>query len=267
MGTPLVELAAAAAGAGFASISITPPMYFAARSTGLSDADLRQLLSDQGVSVSLLDPLLTALPGMPSPSVVGSTFRSLFEVSELECYQVAEALEIPSINVAHYLGAPVGRDELVDAFGALCDRAAGRGVGVLLEFMPDGAIPDLPAALDIVRTAAPLTSAVMLDTWHFFRTGGHPDDLERCRPGEIGGVQVSDAGAAIAAGSSPGLYARELPGEGVIPLAEILAGVLARHADPFVGIEVFNRQLAGRPAAEVALKAAAAMSGITRGAA
>jgi 4-hydroxyphenylpyruvate dioxygenase len=262
MGTPLVELAAAAAGAGFAGISITPPMYLAARSTGLADADLRHLLADYGVGVSLLDPLLTALPGMPAPSAVGSTFRSLFEISELECYQVAEALEIPSINVAHYLGAPVGRDELVDAFGSLCDRAAGRGVGVLLEFMPDGAIPDLPAALDIVRTAAPKTSAVMLDTWHFFRTGGHPDDLEQCGPGEIGGVQVSDAGLTVATGASPGLYARELPGQGVIPLADILAGVLARHADPFVGIEVFNRQLAGSPALEAASRAAAAMDGL-----
>ena len=62
-GRALRERLAAAAGAGFAAISLWGRDYAAARAEGLSDADLRSMLDDHGLAVAELDPAWWWLPG------------------------------------------------------------------------------------------------------------------------------------------------------------------------------------------------------------
>ena len=69
-GTPIPELIELAAATGFAGDHGHPAMYFAARAAGHSDADLRARLDGRGVVVSIIDPLLAALPGCPAPESV-----------------------------------------------------------------------------------------------------------------------------------------------------------------------------------------------------
>lgn len=45
---------------------------------------------------------------------------------------------------------------------------------------------------------------------------------------------------------------RKIPGEGVLPLAEMIAPVLAAHPDLPVGLEVISDVLDARPTAEAA---------------
>jgi sugar phosphate isomerase/epimerase len=255
MGTPLQDLIPIAAEAGFAGVTITPQHYFDARRAGATDVELTRRLDRSGLRVSLLDPLMSVLPGSPEPSSVGPRFRALFEATEEDCFRVADALGIPCINVAHYLASPASLDELVDSFGGLCDRASRRGFRVSLEFMPDGSIPDLGTALEMVRAVHPAAAEVMLDTWHFYRTGGTLDELRNCDRTVIGGLQVSDAIPSVRGQPNPGLYARLLPGLGTVPLREMVGSVLSSRPDAFVGVEVFNADLAAGPprrAAEVA---------------
>src|SRR5205814_1248927 len=101
---------------------------------------------------------------------------------------------------------------------------------------------------------------IMLDTWHFFRTSGELAQLENLPPGAIGAVQVGDA-AAAAWGTrvDPPSPDRMLPGEGAVPVREIVA--IARRNNPavVVGIEVFNRSLIDSEPQARAEAAAAAM--------
>jgi sugar phosphate isomerase/epimerase len=247
MGTSLRQLIRIAAEAGFSAVTITPQLYFDALQSGASEAEILRWLHDAGVKVSLLDPLMSALPGSPEPASVGPTFRALFEATEEDCFRVAEALAIPCINVAHFQASPALLEGIIESFGGLCDRASRRGFRVLLEFMPEGSVPNLATALEILHGADPVDAGVMLDTWHFYRTGGTIEELKRVDGRDIGGLQVSDAESSVRGQPAPGLNSRLLPGLGVVPLQEIVSWVLSARPEAFVGVEVFNAELAAGP--------------------
>jgi sugar phosphate isomerase/epimerase len=244
-GVGLPELIEVAAGTGYGTISLSPSMYFEALSRGYTDADLRARLEDSGVVVGVVDPLIRGLPGSPDPAEVGPRFRSTFEHDEADCYRVAEALAAPAVNLAHFLCATTPLDQLVDVIGGICERAGRRAIDILVEFMPEGSIPDLAAAAAIVAGVGSKRCAVMLDTWHFFRTAGNLDQLRALAPGTIGAVQISDAAADVrGSGIRPPTRDRLVPGDGVIPLREILTLAIANDPNVVVGAEVFSRALA-----------------------
>jgi sugar phosphate isomerase/epimerase len=259
MRAALPDLVAIAGSSGFDAVSITPAMYADALASGMSVGAMRQRCVDAGVEVSLIDPLMSALPGSPDPAGAGGRFGSLFSYGEEDCYRIAEALDVDTINVAHYMGAAVPVASLIDALGTLCRRAESHGLRVLLEFMPEGSIPDLSTALAIVRATGAPNLAVMFDTWHFFRTGGTLGDLEGLAPGEVGGLQASDAPPAQHGVTAARLNSRLLPGEGAIPVAAVIDRVLAGDPDAFVGIEVFSDVLDDLPMGEAASRARASM--------
>lgn len=242
-GAGIVELIDLASGAGFSDISVTPAMYFDAIRDGVSDAELRERLDDRGIAVGVIDPMMRGLPGAMTPEEVGPRFRSTFEHGEDDCYRAAEALGTRVINVAHYLGKPTPLDALADAIGGMCARAAARGFDILVEFMPEGSITDLAAATTILRQINAPNCGLTFDTWHFFRNGGVPDQLRTLPPRTIGAVQVSDAeDDMFGTGATPPRRDRLMPGEGVIPLRELVS--LAQQNDPTVviGLEVFNQR-------------------------
>jgi sugar phosphate isomerase/epimerase len=259
-GADLEELARAACAAGCEQISVSPPMYFAARAGGRSDAELRHVLADCGVAVAMIDPLIRGLPGSPLPEQVPRRFRPTFEHGEDDCARAAEALSARALNAAHYLGAPVPRDDLADAFGGLAARAAARGLEVWIEFMPDGGIPDLASASALLQAIGTRNAGLTLDTWHLFRTGESLAALRSLPRQAIRALQVADARADLkGTKTQPPTADRLLPGRGDIPLREILALVLADHAGAAIGVEVFDRSALGRPAAQRARDALAAL--------
>jgi sugar phosphate isomerase/epimerase len=238
-----VETLAAVAGAtGFGSISITPAMYFDARERGLSDHELREVLARAGVTVAMIDPLIRGLPGARDPSSVPRRFRATFEHDTDDAFAAAEAVGARAVNVAHYLGAPTPIDVLTDAVHGIGARAASRGLSLLVEFMPEGSIANLDDAVAIVRGAGSPNVALMLDTWHFFRTAGEVAELEALAPGTIGAVQVGDAPPeARGTGTEPPSADRLLPGHGAVPVREIVACARRNNPEAVVGIEVFDR--------------------------
>ena len=255
----LADLVDVAGSAGFDAVSITPAMYAGALASGMSAGDIRRRCADAGVAVSLIDPLMSALPGSPDPAGAGGRFGALFSYGEDDCYRIAAALDVRTVNVAHYMGADVPVAALIDALGALCGRAETQGLRLLLEFMPEGAVPDLATALAIVRATGAANLAVMFDTWHFFRTGGTLGDLDGLAPGEVGGLQASDAPAAQQGVIEARVNSRLLPGEGAIPVGAVIDRVLAGEPDAFIGIEVFSDDLNHLPLAEAAARARTSM--------
>ena len=258
----LSDLIDVAGATGFDAVSITPAMYADALASGMSVTDIRHRCSDSGIAVSLIDPLMSALPGSPDPGTAGGRFGALFGYGEEDCYRMADALDVHTVNVAHYMGADVPVSSLVDALGSLCERAGTQGLRLLLEFMPEGAVPDLVTALTIVQAVGAANLAVMFDTWHFFRTGGTLDHLVDLVPGEVGGLQASDAPAAQQGVIEARVNSRLLPGEGAIPVAAIIDRVLTGDPADFLGIEVFSDVLDTLPLHEAAGRARDSMQGV-----
>jgi sugar phosphate isomerase/epimerase len=126
-----------------------------------------------------------------------------------------------------------------------------------LEFLPESAIPDLAAALRIVQAVAADNLAVMFDTWHFARSGGTVAQLAQVPGRLIGAVQISDRREPAPGTSYAPMSGRLLPGEGELPLIELLRVLMARAAPATVGVEVFSDELRALPAAEVARRVAA----------
>ena len=163
------------------------------------------------------------------------------------------------MNVAHYMGAPTPVDALAEAVAGVTARAAQHGLTVCVEFMPEGSIVDVATAAHIVELTGAPNAGVMLDTWHFYRTGGRPADVRALPPGTVKGLQVSDARPELfGVGTDARVRDRLMPGDGAIPLVEILTAVLGTGPDvPDVGVEVFDTK---RPALEMATAASAALA-------
>ena len=63
-------------------------------------------------------------------------------------------------------------DRSFDQVAALAEMAGKRGVQIMLEFVPTRAIPDLPAALDVVRRLDADNVRLMIDCMHLIRSVG-----------------------------------------------------------------------------------------------
>ena len=226
---------------GFGAVTTTPWLYTAA---GVSDEDLRRLLADRGVRVSYIDGLITALPGTPPPRPTAA--------SEQDCYRMAAALGATAVNVVHIEGVPTPMPLLVDALGGVCGRAAAEGLRILVEFLPGTGIPDLPTALELVRGVGADNLGIILDSWHLARSGGDPALLDPDAAARIGALQISDRTRAQDLVPYVPMSGRFLPGEGELPLADLLARVLAVHPDVPIGIEVISDEMRGRSAGDAA---------------
>src|SRR5580692_1576714 len=254
IGTPLEPLIDAAGGAGLGAITLTAGMYEASRARGTSVAQLRRRLRDNGVRVHAIDPLIGVLPGTPKPADVPPENRAYFEFTEARCYEAAEALEAETINLAHFGGRAVAEQEFIDCLGPLAERAARRGVRLTLEFLPESAIPDLAAAQRIVSGVGSKNLTLLLDTWHFARSGGTLAQLEAVPQGLIGGLQISDRREPPPGTAYTPMGGRLLPGEGETPLVSLLRALLAK--EPGLAVEVFSDELKALPAHEIAARVA-----------
>jgi sugar phosphate isomerase/epimerase len=125
---------------------------------------------------------------------------------------------------------PASRAAVVERFGTLCDRAAPAGVQLVLEFLPFFTIATLADAVGVVQEAARPNGGVLVDTLHLARSGGSPSDLGPVPKALLPYLQIADAPARLE-DSTPerlrdeALHRRLLPGEGDLPLAEVLAQV------------------------------------------
>ena len=167
----LPELIEAAARHGFSTLSFPPFLYADCLSAGMTPQAVRQQMRDAGVRLTVADCISAGLPGMPdTPISFGG--RLLPRPGEADCFAMAEALEAPLVNIAHFGASPVPQSDLTEAVAAICRRATARGLGVVLEFVPDTGIADLATALAIASDCGEANCRILLDSWHLARTGG-----------------------------------------------------------------------------------------------
>jgi len=262
---PIETLVEVAADNGFASVTVTPWMGQELLDDAALLARVRRSLAATGIRISCLDALMRGLPGIPGPDEVPPSQRQNFRHDADACLRIAQTLDIPLLNITHYLGAPVEADALVEAIGLVAQRAAAAGIASCIEFIPGTGIPDLRAAAAISSAIGP-DIGILVDTWHFARTGGSAADLRALPGGSVRSIQLNDrvAGEGGPADGPDGpvylaMANRRLPGDGELPLAELTTAMLANNPGLPVGIEVFSDEMRALSPAAGAARAAAAL--------
>lgn len=240
-------LVAAASAGGFQAISLWPQLYDGARAQGLSDADIRHMLSDHGLEIAEHDALLSWLPGADLPDGGNDLGSALLRRSADDFFRIAEAVGGRSLNVAQAMPSGLAVDAAADALVPVCQGAAKVGLQVSLEFLPWSDIPDPATGLAVVEACAQPNLGLMVDAWHVFRGPGEMAAL-RALPGScVVGTQLCDAPAEP---STPGpleaLTARLLPGEGAIDLVDLVRALDAIGSRAPMGVEVYSDVLAAQ---------------------
>jgi sugar phosphate isomerase/epimerase len=114
-----------------------------------------------------------------------------------------------------------------DQLGILADMAIARGMAFTIEFTPPTGINCFDAALDACQHIGKGRAAVLVDSMHFFRTGGTVDQLEAADPAWIGYAQICDGRMAPHDDGymMEAMFARGVPGAGELPLREWVAAL------------------------------------------
>jgi sugar phosphate isomerase/epimerase len=187
------------------------PFYQIPAGTALMRS-LRTRLADTGVSVYDIEFVV-----MDAAFAPNSLSRMLESAGELGAKRLSLCGDDPD------------RSRLVANFAALCDLAAGFGIGVDLECMAWRKVASFADAVGVVRAADRRNGGVLVDALHLARTGGVPADVLAAPARLIKSAQLCDAPArrpeseaAIIAEARSG---RLPPGEGELPLRELLSAL------------------------------------------
>ena len=147
----------------------------------------------------------------------------------------------------------------------LCDRAAGYGLHVGLEFAIYTGVRTLAHAARVVAQSKRSNASVLIDALHFSRSGGIPAHVAEVDPALLRYAQICDASADMPGpGDTPALIreartGRLLPGEGVLPLADLVAAL--PDTAP-LAVEAPCRAIADLPAVERAKRAYQTLSAL-----
>ncbi|MBW2269222.1 MAG: sugar phosphate isomerase/epimerase [Deltaproteobacteria bacterium] len=248
----LKQIVHATAGAGFSGVSLWALHHLAAVGGGMTDAAVQALHSDAGLSVPIVEALLGWETG-DTNTIDGQCTGTLDVAARYGAKTVAGVVLGPSLD---------SFDAAVSGFAYLGERAAERGLGICVEWLPWTGLPDLGTAWKLVQDTGLDNVGLIVDAWHWLRQPGGPD-LETLRqiPGErIHCVQLDDAPA-----QPPGddilaetMAARLLPGDGDVDYAALFAVLDEIGADPIWAPEVFNTELLALGPDEMARRIGAA---------
>jgi len=241
------ELVIVAAAAGFRSIGIR---LTATPSVGIVRETLSRL-ADTGVSV-LDTEFLRFEP--EHPIAVPEGFL-----------EVSARLGAKNVLV---MSAEPEEARTIERFCDLCDRAAPYGLHVCLEFAIYTGVRTLAHAAHVVAQSKRSNASVLIDALHFSRSGGLPAHVAQVDPSIFRYAQICDAGPDMPGPDDAPALIREartgrlLPGEGVLPLRELVAAL-----PPTVplAIEAPCRATADLPALERATRAYRTLSALVAG--
>lgn len=249
-GLGLRALAESAAQAGFAAITLNPPMVEDALGSGMSERDVGVLLADLGVAVSGVDPFFGWLPG--AVTLEGNDpMERLTQTTMERAFHIAHVVGTDIINAPLGFTQPDSQQETIDSFGQLCDYAAAENLRVSLEFMPFTDVPSLSSALEVVTAVNKENGGILFDCWHHHRSGGAPSDLVDIPGEKIFALQLDDAlPEPMDNIVEETLNHRLLPGEGCIDLTATLQNLHASGARVAYDVEVFKESLRSMDNAE-----------------
>jgi sugar phosphate isomerase/epimerase len=124
-------------------------------------------------------------------------------------------------------GADPDWSRLLDNFAGFCERARRFGLRASLEFVPQRDLATLAQALKLIAEGGQPDAAICVDPLHLARGGGTPADLRDLDPRLLPYIQFSDGVLAegepdLALAKRIGIGERRLPGQGTLPLTDLL---------------------------------------------
>jgi sugar phosphate isomerase/epimerase len=178
-------------------------------------------MRDRGISPSLADGI-AILQNIDARSTYAADLDLLKE------------LGVARINVVS-LDPDVHRT--FDQLSVIVEMAASVGIATVVEFVPIFTIADLATAVAAVRHVGRKDCSVLFDTMHFGRSAAPLGDIAALDPNLIGYIQLCDAKLVPVTPNylEEAMYDRLVPGEGELPLGEMLA---ALPRELIVGLEV-----------------------------
>jgi sugar phosphate isomerase/epimerase len=262
----VVDIIELAARHGFPTITARPAAFLEALEEGETGQGLRRRLSDAGVTVRVIDGLSHALPGKyllreDDPRLAHLPREVFHPPSEEECLRACAELEAPLLSVAHFGHEPVPPGPIAERVGEICCRAARHGVTLALEFVPDTGLADLPTAGWIARNCGEPNCGVLLDPWHWSRTRGTLEQVRALEPGALVAMQLCDRIAEPEGTLYTPMAGRLMPGEGELPLYELVEACLANSPGLTIEAEVINAELNAMSFDEAGAALASAIAG------
>ena len=227
----------ATAHAGCRGVSIWVREYHEAIKAGATAAGLGRLLAERDLICNDVDAHIVWAgvgeppPGPIEPQPIGRTIEA------------GQALSATHANVL--IAGDDGYDQgrAIDRFGRAAEDLLAAGLVPTLEFVPQPISPvdDVLKAWDIIDAVGLKQVGVMLDTWHFMRGPSTFAMLDVVPIDRIGGVQISDAPlAAMPDLLHETMHERLLPGEGAVPLVDLLRRVEEGASPAPYTLEIFS---------------------------
>src|SRR5690606_36263858 len=241
--------AAARAGYSHVGLRLVPATEQEQHFPLLADADLRRQtqarLRDTGIKVLDLEILRL------KPETCVADFEPILAVgAELGGTELLVAGNDPD------------EARLTERFAALCELAVGYGIHPHLEFMPWTDVPDLRQAMRMVANADRGNGCVLVDAFHFNRSGSSLDGLAQLAPQRLRCAVLCDGAGPVPRDRDESLRQerneRRFPGEGEADLVGLL-----RAVPPSVALslehptrQVLEQGISGEQRARMALEKA-----------
>lgn len=175
--------------------------------------EVRQRLDDTGVIALDIEPII--------PSEEGNDFAE----------QLIEAAAV--IGARHILFTSRLKDQArtTARYQEVCEMARPHGIKVVCEFLPIFPLNTLSMAAEIVATANVSNGGVLIDNLHLSRSGSSVEEVSGMPRELFPYLQICDAPAErpvdFGALLDEALNGRLCPGEGSLPIAELLRAVPA----------------------------------------
>jgi 4-hydroxyphenylpyruvate dioxygenase len=212
-------------------------------------ADVRRILRDLNLGIVTLQPFRD-FEGMPEPQSARAFARAerKFDIMhELGC----DLLMVRSNCSPDSIG---GIDRAAADLRALAEQASARGMRIAFEALAWGRhINDYRDAWEVVRRADHPAAGLVLDTFHIL---ARKTDLSAIRaiPGDkIFLVQVADAPLLEMDLLSWSRQFRNFPGQGDLPVIDVMEALAVTGYDGPLSLEIFNDQFRGGSARSVAV--------------
>lgn len=216
--------------------------------------DLRALFTAHGmqpVSINSIEHITFKGDGFAE---IREQCRRYSEIAEaLGCDKI---VVVPSPTPAGATWDDIKR-ESIRVLGDLAKIAAAHNLKLAYEFLgqPDCSVSTLAQCWEIVREANLPNVGLVLDTFHFYAGGSTLDSILQVAPDKIYILHINDAEDKPRATLTDAH--RLLPGEGVIPLLDILGNLRTTGFDGLCSIELFRPGYWKRNARELASDARA----------
>ena len=199
--------------------------------------DVRRMLREAGVVAWTIN----AISRVGVDGAAG-TERAVARCRELSRY--AQAIECPWVLVVP--GPTEGRtdaqvmSDTVATLREMADAAVEFGISVAFEFMgfPWAAVRDVAGAWAVVQETNRPNLGIIVDTAHFYAGGSTLESIRQVNPEQLVVLHINDVEDVAKPAITDGH--RLYPGEGVIPLLDILGTVRVTGWDGVLSVELFR---------------------------